>query len=62
MSATERVPQLVPIMEWARIVFGDYAPHRNTLHKWTHEGRIHPQPEIVGKNWFVSPKAKYQGD
>lgn len=53
---------LVPIMAWAEAAFPSKAPHRNTLRKWVHEGRIHPQPEKVGKNWFVSPNAEYQGD
>lgn len=63
MSAIlERMPRLVPLAEWAKIVFGDHAPHPNTLHRWTHEGRIYPQPKKVGKNWFVSPQAEYRGD
>lgn len=55
--------QLIPLKAWAEAVFPKpYTPHKNTLHRWTHEGRIHPQPEKVGKNWFVSPNAEYQGD
>jgi predicted site-specific integrase-resolvase len=55
-------PRLVPLAEWAKLVFGQFAPHANTLLKWTHEGRIHPQPKKVGKNWFVAPTAEYQDD
>lgn len=53
---------LVPIMDWAQSLFPTKTPHRNTLRRWTHEGRISPQPEKVGKNWFVSPHAEYHGD
>jgi predicted site-specific integrase-resolvase len=56
----KRAPKLVPLAAWAEIVFGDFAPHVNTLHRWVHEGRIHPRPQKVGKNWFVSPTAEYQ--
>lgn len=53
---------LVPIMDWAKAVFPTKTPHRNTLRRWTHEGRIFPQPRKVGQNWFVRPDAEYQGD
>lgn len=62
MSAVLNQPRLVPLAEWAKIVFGEHAPHVNTLHRWTHEGRIHPQPRKIGKNWFVPPSAEYQED
>lgn len=53
---------LVPIMEWAKTFFPAKPPHRHTLRRWAQEGRIYPQPEKVGKNWFVQPTAEYQGD
>lgn len=53
---------LVPLMQWGMSKFPTKPPHRNTLLKWTHEGRIHPQPEKVGKCWFVAPSAEYQAD
>lgn len=53
---------LVPIMHWAKSLFPTRTPHRNTLRRWANEGRIHPLPEKVGKNWFVEPQAEYQGD
>lgn len=64
MSAVlpQKMPRLVPIAEWAKIVFGDHAPCGNTLRRWTHEGRISPQPKRVGNNYFVPPSAEYQGD
>jgi hypothetical protein len=54
--------QLIPISEWAKICFPARTPVKNTLHKWIHQGRIYPQPEKVGKNWYVQPSAEYQGD
>ena len=55
-------PRLVPLKEWAKLVFGDFAPHPNTLLKWVSNGRIYPMPKKVGKGWFVEPKAEYKGD
>ncbi|HWW99642.1 excisionase [Collimonas sp.] len=60
MSTTIQ-PKLVPLKKWAEIMFGEFAPHPNTLHRWVHEGRISPRPQIVGKNWFVKPTAEYRG-
>lgn len=59
---TATQPRLVPLKEWAKIVFGDYAPHANTLLKWVQDGRIQPMPTKVGKGWFVPPSANYVGD
>jgi len=55
-------PRLVPIAKWAKMVFGDDAPHVNTLHRWAHEGRIQPPPQKCGRGWFVPPEAEYLGD
>jgi hypothetical protein len=55
--------QLIPIRAWAESIFPKpHTPCKNTLLRWTHTGRINPQPEKVGKNWYVSPSAEYQGD
>lgn len=59
MSTTAK---LVRIRDWAKIVFGEKPPHPNTLHRWTHDGRIFPQPKKVGRNWYVNPNAEYRGD
>jgi predicted site-specific integrase-resolvase len=52
-------PKLIPLSAWAAILFGQHAPHRNTLLRWTHEGKIYPMPKKIGKAWFVSPLAEY---
>lgn len=53
------MPRLIPLSEWAVLVFGEHKPHVNTLHRWVHEGRISPQPKKVGNRFFVDPKAEY---
>lgn len=60
--ANDAGPRLVPIAAWARIVFGEHAPHANTLLRWVREGRIQPQPRKVGRKWFVKPDAGYISD
>ena len=54
--------KLIPICEWAKLKFDVRIPHRNTLRRWVHEGRIYPPAKKVGKNWFVPVNAEYQGD
>lgn len=54
--------QLVPITKWAEIVFGEFAPHINTLHRWIHTGRISPKPLKRANKWWVSPTAQYVED
>jgi hypothetical protein len=55
-------PRLVPIAAWASMVFGEHAPHSNTLLRWVHDGRIQPQPTWIGRKWFVKPDAEYTSD
>ncbi|PFH29078.1 excisionase [Burkholderia sp. JKS000303] len=51
--------QLIPIATWAERVFGEHAPHRNTLLNWIHAGRIHPSPRKIGRGYFCQPEAEY---
>jgi predicted site-specific integrase-resolvase len=53
-------PKLVPIKQWARSIFGENAPHQNTLQRWANNGNISPRATKVGKNWFVKPDAEYK--
>jgi len=53
-------PNLLPLKEWAKRQYGDFAPHRNTLLKWVRDGRIQPQPEKQGRAYFFKPEAKYK--
>ncbi|TCG04624.1 hypothetical protein BZM27_39655 [Paraburkholderia steynii] len=52
-------PKLIPLEVWAKEMFGEYAPHRNTLHNWRRNARIYPLPIKVGRMYFVSPDAQY---
>lgn len=55
----ELVPKLVPLEVWAEQLFGEYAPHRNTLLNWRRNGRILPVPIKCGSRYFVEPTAVY---
>lgn len=55
-------PQKITLADWAQKLLGEHAPHINTLRRWTNEGRIHPQPQKIGKTWFVDPSAKYMSN
>lgn len=61
-SSASAPPRLVPIAVWASMVFGDHAPHANTLRRWIHDGRIHPRAKKIGRIWWVVPDAEYVGD
>lgn len=54
-------PRWVPLEEWGRLLFGEHAPHMNTLRAWVHSGRIYPMPKKMGRRWFVRPDAEYRG-
>jgi hypothetical protein len=55
-------PRLVPLAVWAAMVFGEHAPHSNTLLRWAHEGRIQPQARKIARIWWVTPNAEYVED
>ncbi|MFM0732356.1 excisionase [Paraburkholderia sediminicola] len=52
-------PKLIPLEAWAKQVFGEYAPHRNTLYNWRRFGWIVPAPIKIGNRYFVEPTAVY---
>ncbi|MBV6321977.1 excisionase [Duganella sp. HSC-15S17] len=54
-------PRFITLQEWAATTFSK-VPHNNTLLRWVHEGRIHPQPEKIGRIWRVKPAAVYKAD
>jgi len=54
-------PRYMTLHQWAGAMFAK-APHKNTLLRWVHEGRIQPQPEKIGRLWFVKPSAVYRAD
>ncbi|WP_433693260.1 excisionase [Paraburkholderia phenoliruptrix] len=52
-------PKLIPLDAWAKLVFGEHAPHRNTLYNWRQYGWIVPAPIKIGRRYFVEPNAVY---
>lgn len=54
--------RLLPLQVWAQTIFGEHAPHSNTLLRWVHEGRIYPPPKKIARKWWVSPAAEYVAD
>lgn len=61
-AAQAAPPRLVPVAVWAAMVFGDRAPHPNTLLRWVHDGRIQPRARKIARIWWVTPNAEYIGD
>jgi hypothetical protein len=55
-------PRLVPLAVWAAMVFGERAPHANTLLRWVHDGRLQPRARKIGRIWWVTPSAEYVED
>lgn len=55
-------PKYITLQEWATSMFGNKAPHYNTLLRWVHEGRIQPQPKKMGRRYWLVRDAKYEGD
>lgn len=53
------MPRLIPVSEWAVLVFGEHKPHPSTLLRWIHDGKIKPQPKKIGRTYFVAPTAEY---
>jgi hypothetical protein len=52
-------PKYLTLAAWAQLMFGEHAPHINTLRRWVHDGHIQPQPKKMGKYWFVKVDAEY---
>lgn len=63
MMSTKQViqPRYITLHEWAESMFSK-VPHTNTLLRWVHDGRIHPQPEKIGRLWRVKRDARYVND
>ena len=47
------------LLEWASETFGDKAPSLVTLRRWARGGKIMPRPRKVGRDYHVTPGAKY---
>lgn len=58
MSATpDQLPKL-PLLDWAKLRY-DPPPSIRTLRAWVRDGRIYPEPELVGRGYRVQPDAIY---
>lgn len=58
-ASRKKGPKLVPVSVWAVEVFGEHAPHPNTLRRWIQNAKIVPYPVLVGRRYFCSPDARY---
>lgn len=52
--------KLISVRAWAAAMFGEAAPHPNTLLFWIRDGKIAPQPKKIGRQYFCSPDAEYR--
>lgn len=57
-TATAEAPKKITLADWAAAQFAK-VPHVNTLRKWAREGHIQPEPELIGREYFVLPNARY---
>ena len=48
------------LIEWGRRRYDPPPPHI-TLRRWAREGEIFPQPELVGKAYYVDENAERVG-
>ena len=48
----------IPLKAWAAARF-DPPPCRETLRRWVRRVRIYPEPELIGREYFVDPNAVY---
>lgn len=61
MNTAHIQPRFITLDEWASQMFSK-VPHKNTLLRWVHEGRIQPQPVKIGKGYQVKREAEYRPD
>lgn len=50
--------RLISLESWARLTYGDDAPHIVTLRRWAREGKIAGAVK-QGRSYFVPPDAVY---
>jgi len=51
-------PQYLTLQEWAAKKFSR-PPHANTLRRWAKGGMIVPKPVFIGREYHVTPTARY---
>lgn len=57
MSSTSD-PQYITLREWATRRYGEL-PHPNTISRWVKNGMIVPAPHKRGRDWMVTPNARF---
>jgi len=50
---------MMPLEDWAELIYGGSAPSIHTLRRWAREGRIQPAPQKHGRMYFVRQDATY---
>lgn len=50
--------KLIRIQAWASSKYEE-PPSIFTLRRWARDGRIYPIPKKVGRDWLVTPDARY---
>lgn len=51
---------MLTLEQWARATFGENGPKSLvTLRRWARAGKIIPRPRKVGKEYLVTPGARY---
>lgn len=61
MQAEKALPRLLTLERWAQHVFGDGAPHMNTVRRWARDGMLYPAPIKMGRTYYVRPETSYSG-
>lgn len=56
-TTTAEAPKIT-LAVWASTQFAE-VPHVNTLRKWAREGHIQPAAELIGREYYVLPHARY---
>lgn len=51
--------RLITLQQWAKQTYGEAAPCSNTLRKWARGDKITPPAEKHGREYFVTPDARY---
>ena len=54
--------ELITLEEWAANRLGQNAPNRDTLRRWAREGKLYPNPQKIGRTYFLPKNAEYVTD
>ena len=51
----------ITLSAWLSNVYGEDGPTINTARRWCKNGLIHPMPEKHGREYYLTPDARYVG-